>query len=362
MTYSLDKASLFKADRRDGADIYRLESDSFSNRYYIISTAGTRRLMASPEVVGFDAYSSMLEGTQAGISFIKSELTSPVDILTILRGGLNYPLEECCYRAGVQVNDMSFLSCERIIENGAIKGLDIKYDKLSISEDMILMIGDIVASGDTLRRCLDKVVDRFEKKGGSIRRIVFFTIGGTKAVFHMEALAERIRTVWPSFEGFDCFFYEGIFSVYEDKGSTGVNTPDIDFYWNNGVVAPEFRNYVLDYGDALFEKCIIYDGGARRYEIPAHCEEVLEYWHSLAEVAEHSDMQAFIEEKLGYALDTSYERWLKITHLENLPREETLALYVKERDFAQARIGWHLADVCRRSLESFSRNMSKYIK
>lgn len=362
MNNIMDNVSLRLADRRDGADIYRLESDSLINRYFIVSTPGTRRLMASPEVVGFDAYSAMLQGTQAGISFIKSEFTSPVDILTILRGGLNYPLEECCFREGVQVNNMSFLSCERIRENGIIKGLDVKYDKLRVSKDTTLLIGDIVASCETLHRCLDIVMDRFVGEGGNLRRLVFFTIGGSKAIGHMEALAKRFRTLWPSFEGLDCFFYEGVFRVYEDHGSTGVNTPNIDFYWNGGAVAPEFRDYVLDYGDALFEQCTIYDGGARRYEIPVHCEEVVHYWNALKAVADKSDMKAFIEEKLGYKLGVSYGEWLKITHFENLPGDKTKALYDKEREFAQARLGWRMADICDRRLKEFNAIMCKYYK
>ena len=58
---------------------------------------------------------------------------------------------------------------------------------------------------------------------------MFFTIGGTKAISIMEAFTREIRTFWPGFEGFYCVFYEGVFTVYEDKGVTGVNVPYIDF-------------------------------------------------------------------------------------------------------------------------------------
>ena len=109
-----------------------------------------------------------------------------------------------------------------------ITGLDIKYEKLHIAKDITLMIGDIIASGDTLRLCLSQVVDRFRRRGGSLRRIVFFTVGGTKAIPLMERFTQEIRQYFPAFEGFCCVFYEGIFTVYEDKGVTGINIPDID--------------------------------------------------------------------------------------------------------------------------------------
>ena len=37
--------------------IYELQSAQFANKYFILSGEGSRRLMASPEVVGFDSCS-----------------------------------------------------------------------------------------------------------------------------------------------------------------------------------------------------------------------------------------------------------------------------------------------------------------
>ena len=48
----------------------------------------------------------------------------------------------------------------------------------------------------------------------------------------------------------------------------------------------------------LFEKCIIYDGGARRYEIHEHVEEVLEFWEGIKErqlrTSEHRSMYSYV--------------------------------------------------------------------
>ena len=147
--------------------------------------------MASPEVVGYESYLAMKPSTTAVLGyFLRQGMLDEADILTILRGGLNYPLEECCYKAGVRVPNMNFISCERKIEDGVITGLDIKYEKLHIAKDITLMIGDIIASGDTLRLCLSQVVDRFRRRGGSLKRIIFFTVGGTKAIPLMERFTD----------------------------------------------------------------------------------------------------------------------------------------------------------------------------
>ena len=53
-------ASLQFVGLQEDTSVYELLSRQFSNRYFIISHAGTRRLMAFPEVVGYDFYLSML--------------------------------------------------------------------------------------------------------------------------------------------------------------------------------------------------------------------------------------------------------------------------------------------------------------
>ena len=332
MSRTLRNASLHHVGLQQDTNIYELRSEQFANKYFIISGEGSRRLMASPEVVGFDSYLALLPETIAALRYLfPSGSEGDVDIMTILRGGLNYPIEEACFRVGVRVRDMHFVSCERIIEDHVITGLDIKYEKLRITQDRTLVIGDIIATGDTLRMCLDEVVDRFRRKGGSIRKIIFFTIGGTRAISLMERMTERYSAYFPEFEGFECFFYEGIFSVYTDKGVSGINVPDIDFGWNDGVISPEFRRYVIDRHDALYEKCIIYDGGARRYEIPVHFREVFEYWEGFLERAANIDPVALTFEKLGYEGPLKYEEWLSATGLRDIQDESLPKLWEDEQ-------------------------------
>lgn len=345
------------------AGFYKLAGDSFLNNYYIITAPGTRELMASPLVIGFDSYKAMLGPTMVALKQLKALDSHHLDranILTILRGGLNYPVEESCNRSGIKVTNMSFLSCERIIEDGVITGLDVKYEKLHTEPDCTLVIGDIVASGQTLELSLEHVIKRFRENGHNIRKIVFFTIGGTKAVRLMERQTAYMREFWPGFEGFDCVFYEGMFTVYEDNGVTGVNIPDIDFGWKGGTIAPQFREYILKYErhPALLEKCIIYDGGARRYEIDLHYEEVMEYWTSLRKASLTADMSAFIAEKLGYD-KAGYEEWLEINHY---PADADLQdLYEMEQDYAEALRGQSLTEICYTRIRQLEKDFKDYI-
>lgn len=189
--------------------------------------------MNHPEVIGFDVYASLLKPTSCMINYLQSQkLIAPTTILNILRGALNFPVEEACYQNNIPVCDISFLSCERTFDNnGDINGLAVKYEKLDTVSNATLMIGDILASGETLIECLRHVTDFYRQNNESLKNIILFTIGGSRAIPLLEDLTNELRGYWPDFEGFITIFYEGIFSCYEpgDYGVSGINRPLIDF-------------------------------------------------------------------------------------------------------------------------------------
>ncbi len=362
----LDNTRLTLVTRSEDVTLYKLDTPKLLNNYFVASYEGSRRLLMSPEEVGFQTYLDTMPPTVEALKYFVSQgLQDSVDILTILRGGLNYSVEESCFRAGIQVDNINFLSCERIIQNKEIKGLDIKYQKYNIVDNGTMVIGDIIATGDTLKLCFDYILDKYRKRGAKLRRVIFFTIGGTRAFDLMETFTEQIRQHWPEFEGFTCVFYEGIFSVYKTRGVTGVNVPSIDFYWNNSVLAPEYRQAVLKNDNAIFEKCIIYDGGARRYEIPEHCDEVLEYWRDIRAVADGVNMKAFVDEKIGYPSPSSYEEWLAINHyaVDETADDETLkTIYSNEETFRLKNHKRNLKHIAEVRLQEITQAFEKYKK
>lgn len=353
-------AKLLSVTSGESYSLYKLDQQGLNNDYFVVSSPESCELMANPGVVGYPCLQALEPTTTAMLGYMKraGKLDNP-HILTILRGGLNFPLEQGCFDQGVTVRSTDFVTCERVIENGVITGLEIKYEKLIPERDATILIGDIVASGETLEQCMPLVAARYKEVGGSIKRVIFFTIGGTKAIPLMEHMTVELRKLWPDFEGFACVFYEGIFTVYEDKGVTGVNTPDIDFGWQGGAVSPEFRNHVMESPLALFEKCIIYDGGARRFEIPNHILEVSEYWEELAGVAREASLPRFLAEKLGYTPDITYEQWLEATHLTDTPANK--ALHDKEAAVATSVLDkYTLPQVCEEQTKKFNQQMSKF--
>ena len=60
MSVCLQKTTLRSVGLLQDTKVYELQSEQFVNRYFILSDEGTRRLMAFPEVVGFETYRCML--------------------------------------------------------------------------------------------------------------------------------------------------------------------------------------------------------------------------------------------------------------------------------------------------------------
>ncbi|MFR9099018.1 MAG: hypothetical protein ACLVI9_04265 [Anaerostipes hadrus] len=151
-----------------GVACYKLDGADYLNEYYVVSEAETRKLLNTPEIVGYEVYNCLIPSTSQMLYYLKEQKkVTTANILSILRGALNYPLEESCYREHIRVHDISFLSSERVFREEEIAGLEIKYSKLTMVPDSTLMIGDIIASGETLIHCLRYVTDFYRKNNAN---------------------------------------------------------------------------------------------------------------------------------------------------------------------------------------------------
>ena len=110
-----------------GVDCYKLAGGDYVNEYYVVSEAETRKLMNTPEVVGYEVYHCLIPATSQMLYYFKEQKkVTTANILSILRGALNYPLEESCYREHIRVHDISFLSSERVFQEDEIAGLETR--------------------------------------------------------------------------------------------------------------------------------------------------------------------------------------------------------------------------------------------
>ena len=88
-----------------GVACYRLTGADFLNEYYIISEAETRKLLNTPEIVGYEVYNCLISSTSQMLYYLKEQKkVTTANILSILRGALSisvcmtsafYPVSAC---------------------------------------------------------------------------------------------------------------------------------------------------------------------------------------------------------------------------------------------------------------------------
>ena len=100
-----DNVRLVPEFNEQGVACYRLDGGDYVNEYYITSEAETRKLLNTPEVVGYEVYNCLIPSTCQMLYYLKEQKkVTTANILSILRGALNYPLEEACYKEHIRVH------------------------------------------------------------------------------------------------------------------------------------------------------------------------------------------------------------------------------------------------------------------
>ena len=76
-----------------GVACYKLAGGNYVNEYYVVSEAETRKLLNTPEIVGYEVYDCLIPSTSQMLYYFKEQKkVTTANILSILRGALNYPL------------------------------------------------------------------------------------------------------------------------------------------------------------------------------------------------------------------------------------------------------------------------------
>lgn len=335
----------------NSSSIYRLRSKRSS--VLVTSHSDSRRLLNEPQIIGMSFYRGLICPTQNMLSYImNNDNVGHLNILNIMRGGLNFPIEEACINIGQCVEGISFITVERCVSEKEGEKKNIIDHKIALVDNATLLIGDIIASGDTIRKVVQVVIDTYMNNNLKIKKIIFLTIGTVNALEVAKELNEKIAEQWSDFKEIVLVFYEGIFSTYEDRGMTYLNTPKIDFMPRKGFICPEYRQSLLENKTAIFEKCVVYDGGGRRFEPTEHIGVLLNYWRQLCGL--HAlNVLDFLEEKKGYGRGCTFEEWLEKNHYTLLIEQTSTLhkLYLDEEKFAQQLNTDTFAELCRQRYE-----------
>ena len=203
--------------KNDAAHLYRMNSAA-PLQVFIATSSGTRMICNDPSIAGM-CYTNLLcqSCTEILRLFDFGLKERETCVVNILRGGLNFGLREALYHAyGWLYHTTSFISAQRARNSQDPEEWHITenaYRKVYFPHTASWVIGDVVATGTSLRYALEELLKEAEKQCLDLRNIVFFTYGGTKAAEILEEVDRRCRILFAHYQKTSLIYLEGCFQV-----------------------------------------------------------------------------------------------------------------------------------------------------
>ena len=283
-----DALKLFSSSPK--ASLYRWGNEGGYERW-IASTKQTRSICNDPQVAGIQ-YTDQLREACAEIlkiSGLPLEETSSF-VINILRGGLNFGLRNALNDAfGWTKHTTCFISAQRARDNADSEEWHITenaYRKVYFPPEVSLIIGDVVATGTSLRYALEELLRAAKDARSSIRDIIFFTFGGHNADVILREIDARCREIFPNYRRTILIYLEGCFEVPDTTAPLTIRLTGTDLVRRDAIMAPEFSE--SQYEDPAFplERCVIYDAGSRAFWVREYAADVRAYWEQVLHLAE----------------------------------------------------------------------------
>ena len=294
---------------------------------YLFSSPTSRRIMNNPDIYGCE-YTNLMEETMTGALklFPGKEAIGKLDpgtisVIHFLRSGLNFGIRNGLWRAfGFNTHFSSFLTSQRQRDQyGRWYIKDDQYRKLEMPKDASFFIGEIVATGVTVSNGFDIIFHQAKNLGRPVRNTFFFTIGCHKIEKTLRKYDRLFRSIFPKYRKTYLIYLEGKFHLADSKTTTAIKVQGTDLMRHPALLAPEFELEQLRDPAYLLERCVIYDGGARAFNVFRYLEDVRSYWDELLKRADD-----------GWTLKEAVrDRWPGKEY--ELTREEFMA--VKEKDW-----------------------------
>lgn len=300
-------------------------------RIFVSTSAFGRRLLCDSTLVG-DAFRTELRQAcrqaVADLLATDAELAGALtggaaDVLTILRGGLNFGLHSVVEQATGRPCRVSFLSSQRAVRAGAAVVTSDEYRRIGLTNSSVLFIGDITATGRTVTNALTVLTDG-TGPATLPQRIVLVTIGTMQAAEWIGRFVQQFGDPGGSVPEIIVIALEGLFGVYQQMYDLALHLDLTDFIRRGGLITPEFRLASNQDPIHLLERCVIYDGGLRGFAPGDHLRDLREYWTGL--VAELSARPTLIDHHLRIKNDQ------EIDLASRLDRGELLARCYGHRD------------------------------
>jgi hypoxanthine-guanine phosphoribosyltransferase len=349
--------------RNSDVSLYELLSDT-GLEIFLASTPNMRYLLTSPESCGITFQKQMSKAIKDVMTVIyqledrpisKILSYSPIDILYILRGGLNFNLHINLSEVTGSFAEVSFLSSQRLDSEEGFKIGESSYQKWSIQDSSLLCVGDICATGTTLKHTLDSALARYAIEEKKPRWLLVVTIGTSQLIQELVKYKEDLARVEPPhFEGLTVVFLEGIFHLYvRETFLSNTHLPFTDFFRKSTPCTFQFEDVSLSNPICFLERCAIYDGGSRAFEPKLYLNNLCRYWNTLRNQSSNLDLIKLLELKsnlMDYRF--SFDQWLGTKPWwERMDTQELQHLHQKGRDAVDYLLSKSLATLCEERLQ-----------
>ncbi len=289
-------AILTEVSREESSVVYQISDnvETTVNRY-ILSTPETRAICNDPLVLGYE-YTEKLEAACAAFFRLTAQ-ASPIAlqekrsvVFNILRGGLNFGLRGALAKAfGWNTHSSSFVTAQRARSDEDSEQWHItedEYKKITFPESAQIIIGDVVATGTSLRHGLDIMINEAIQQGTELGSILFFTIGGPISEERLIEADTACRKHFPNYKGTYVCYIEGRFFVPTVESKVSIKITGTDLMRCDSLMAPEFIESNFSAPSYPLERCTIYDAGSRAFQVTEYLEDVIEYWQSVLGLAQ----------------------------------------------------------------------------
>jgi hypothetical protein len=259
---------------------------------FVATSRETRAICNDPRVYGLD-YTRRLQALCTDVIRAFPDLMSEREavVVNILRGGLNFGLREALGDAfGWNAHTTCFMSAQRARDDGDPENWHItenSYKKVYFPPRASFVIGDVVATGTSLRYGLHEFIISAAAQKVDLRNIFFFTFGGPRAGEILAEIDGTCREMSPPYGKTILVYLEGRFTCPTLETPLTIRLTGTDLVRWGSLMAPEFVESQYEDPAYPIERCIIYDAGSRAFWLYEYVEDVIQYWRQNLQFANH---------------------------------------------------------------------------
>ena len=263
-------------------------------RSYVVSTPYSRSILNQTGIYGCEFTNALRRAITISLKYFPEQKAigdlDPLSISVIhfLRSGLNFGIKDALNEAfGFNTQLSSFLTSQRQRNQyGRWYIRDDQYRKLELPNESSLFIGEIVATGVTVQNGFDIIFRRAKNLGHPIKNVFFFSIGCHKIEKTLRKYDQLFRSAFPKYNNTYLIYLEGKFHLADSKTKVAIKQQGTDLLRHPAILSPEFELSQFKNLAYPLERCVIYDGGARAFNVPEYMEDVRAYWEKMLVQAE----------------------------------------------------------------------------